>query len=353
MTGLKRWLLVTLAAAQLPLLAGCDWLNPEIASEAERKEAQERALAQRRQKACASQATYDRLKLVVFDEAIRIRNADPVNLDTLASHATVRMEQPVVKTHDEALNVTVCTGRFVLQIPPGAEAAFNGERTLVADIEYAAQAAADGSGLVYQIKGAEPIIYKLAAFDLRHQGQRGDVQVATRAIDDAALPPVLTPDQSEPEAEAEPEPRQSPQARPQPQRPPKPERTPERAPEPRQTPRREVERRAPPPPSPSPSTRERAAVERSGSANPSFNCRHARTRSERMVCGSGRLAALDRRMSSLYYATLEDADGRQRAALRRSRDRFLAYRERCRDETCVAEAYRDRMDEIEDIGRGR
>ena len=37
----------------------------------------------------------------------------------------------------------------------------------------------------------------------------------------------------------------------------------------------------------------------------------------------------------------------------RTRDRFLAYRDRCPDEACVAEAYRDRMDEIRDIATDR
>ena len=47
-----------------------------------------------------------------------------------------------------------------------------------------------------------------------------------------------------------------------------------------------------------------------------------------MVCASNRLAALDRSMSAMYYEALSDADGRTRSTLRRSRDRFLAVRER-------------------------
>jgi uncharacterized protein len=72
-----------------------------------------------------------------------------------------------------------------------------------------------------------------------------------------------------------------------------------------------------------------------------------------MVCGSDRLAALDRAMSSQFYASLSGADSRTRSALRTSRDRFLAYRERCPNEACVAEAYRDRIDEIRDITAAR
>ena len=72
-----------------------------------------------------------------------------------------------------------------------------------------------------------------------------------------------------------------------------------------------------------------------------------------MVCSSDRLAALDRQMSSLFYSELGRGTERQRADLRRSRDRFLAYRERCPDESCVAQAYVDRMDEIRDIAGRR
>src|SRR5207237_5229052 len=108
-----------------------------------------------------------------------------------ATSSLVRIEQPRVVSRDETLDVTVCSGRFILEIPPGAERAFGGEHQLAADIEYAAQAAADGSGLVYQIKGAEPIIYKLAAFDLQHG--RTAVPGATR-VARAELPqPVPSP----------------------------------------------------------------------------------------------------------------------------------------------------------------
>ncbi len=39
--------------------------------------------------------------------------------------------------------------------------------------------------------------------------------------------------------------------------------------------------------------------------------------------------------------------------LRETRDRFLAYRERCRSEACIAEAYEGRIREIEDIASER
>ena len=58
-------------------------------------------------------------------------------------------------------------------------------------------------------------------------------------------------------------------------------------------------------------------------------------------------------MSSIFYSALADANASTRRRLRSSRDRFLAYRERCRNEACIAQAYDDRIDEIRDIMDGR
>lgn len=145
-------------------LTACDWMQKRTSPRASAIAATRTNLIKN---ACASRAAYDRLVKLAFDEAIEVRNADPVNLATLAAHIVARMESPLVKSRDDVLDVTVCSGRFILELPPGSERGFGGERRLAADIEYAAQPAVDGSGLVYRVRGAEPIIYKLAAFDLR------------------------------------------------------------------------------------------------------------------------------------------------------------------------------------------
>jgi len=54
-------------------------------------------------------------------------------------------------------------------------------------------------------------------------------------------------------------------------------------------------------------------------------------------------------MASVYYAAMADSDGDTRSRLRRSRDRFLARRERCSSEACVAAAYEERVREIREI----
>jgi hypothetical protein len=302
---MSRILLIIAGTALL--LGGCDWMKKKEAPATESREQLLAAQHERIRRACASTGTYERLKELVFDEATRIRKGDPRNLDPLAAETVVRMEDPVVKSRDESLNITVCTGRFVIELPPGAESAFDGERRLTANVEYAAQAALDGSGLVYEMDGAEPIIYRLAAVGLRGQPMPKITAVAQAP---PSAPPAATPVPAASEMQ---------QATP--------------APKPK------VERASPPP----------LRV----TARPSFNCRYARTSTERMVCGSPVLAAKDREMASLFYALLADADPGTRAHLRRSRDAFLSSRERCGSEDCVAAAYTARVAELRSIAAGQ
>jgi len=316
--------IVTAAAAAIVLLGACDWMNKKDAP-GEKSEAELRAERdQRIRRACSSTATYDRLKELAFDEAARIRGQDPRELDALAAASVVRMEDPVPKSRDDNLNVTVCRGRFILELPPGVENAFDGERRLTAEIEYAAQAAADGSGLVYHMEGAEPIIYRLAT--------AGGV---TPRMAQSAPPPA--PATVPPGPPPTPAPEQPQAAQPQPQ------------PQPRGTP-------APQQPAPAPAAQRKAEPAQPKQArtagSPSFNCNYARTRSERLVCSSGALAAKDRQMAALYYSTMANADVGTRAHLRRSRDAFLVRRERCGSEDCVMSIYDARIQEIRRIASG-
>ena len=302
-----------LLAAGATLLSGCDWMKKKDPPAQKSKTELASEQRERIRKACASDATYDRLKELVFDEAARIRNSDPRNLDPLAAAAVVRMEEPVVKSRDEELNVTVCSGRFILELPPGAENAFDGKRRLDAEVEYAAQAAVDGSGLVYQMDGAEPIIYRLATFGMKGGPMPKIVAAAPQPAPPAATPaePALMPPVAEPAPRTAPAP---------------PVRTAEKA------------------SAPAPATRV--------TVRPSFNCRYGKTRTEKMICSSPRLAAQDRAMASLYYDLMAGADPATRGHLRRSRDAFLGRREQCRSESCVASTYASRMAELRNIGRG-
>ena len=303
-------------------VGGCGWFKSSEAEVAPQATAGERLAKQRRlQRICASTATYDRLKVTLFDKAAQVRGGRADVLDQLQAATIVRMEQPVVKGRDDALGVTVCTGRFVLELPEGAAKAFNGERRLRADIEYTAQPAVDGSGTVYQMQGADPIVYRIAAIGIANRTARAGTE----------LPPAPAAAPLEPVA---PDPRAVVSDAP-------------------------IEVAAPPPPPTRtvvpqrpPVVREVAPQSRSVRARPSFSCANARARVELMVCSSERLAAADRTMSAIFFRAIADTDRETQVELRASRSRFLRFRNACSSEACVAQAYSDRIDEIEDIADG-
>jgi hypothetical protein len=86
---------------------------------------------------------------------------------------------------------------------------------------------------------------------------------------------------------------------------------------------------------------------------PSFDCAKARTRGEIAVCADSGLSALDLNMATQYGRALASASPDQRDQLRDTARRFYAFRDRCPDRQCVANAYMDRMREIRDIEEGR
>ena len=88
-------------------------------------------------------------------------------------------------------------------------------------------------------------------------------------------------------------------------------------------------------------------------ASPSFSCANAHTTGEQAICADSGLAALDRNMSSQYRDAFAAASPGQRDLLRQTAHRFYAYRDRCPDRKCIADAYVGRMREIRDIVEGR
>ena len=88
-------------------------------------------------------------------------------------------------------------------------------------------------------------------------------------------------------------------------------------------------------------------------AGPSFNCARASSPGEDAVCQDSGLAALDVNMSAQYRRSLATATPVQKQLLQSTRDRFLAYRDRCPSRQCIADAYVGRMREIRDIMEGR
>jgi hypothetical protein len=252
------------------------------------------------EKRCASQGTYDLIKRELFRRAAQLRGSDQAAYDRLSAYAVVRMENPVLENQDKDTGAVNCSGSLSLDLPPGV-AAVGGRRTLMSDLDYTVQPAADGSGMVVLLRNADPIIAPLATL----------ARVAQPAPAPAAP--------AETNAVA---PEQQPQGAPVTQ---------------------------PPPTAPAPS----AQPARATGARPSFNCANARTRGEIAVCSDAGLATLDRNMAAQFDRAMSSASPEEQALLRRTRDRFLGYRDRCPDNRCIGNAYVGRMREIRDIMEGR
>jgi len=244
------------------------------------------------EKRCAAQATYDLIKRELFLRAAEVRGSDQAAYDKLSNYAVVRMDNPVMESEDDKTGAINCSGSLSLDLPPGV-AVVGGRHSLMSDIDYAIQPAADGSGDVILLRNADSIITPLAT--LARVAQPAPQPAAPAESNEVA-----------PEANgAAPVPPPVPQA--------------------------------PAPPS---------------GAKPSFDCAHARTKGETAVCSDAGLATLDRNMAAQYIRALDAATPDQRDLLRQTRERFLGYRDRCPDRKCVADAYVGRMREIRDVMEG-
>jgi len=58
-------------------------------------------------------------------------------------------------------------------------------------------------------------------------------------------------------------------------------------------------------------------------------------------------------MAAQFNRAMSEGGADERALLQRTRGRFLSFRDGCRSDSCIADAYRGRMREIADIMAGR
>lgn len=249
------------------------------------------------EKRCADSKTYDLIKRELFRRAAQTRGSDQAAFDQLSGYAVVRMENPVMESQDGATGAVNCSGSLSLDLPPGV-GVVGGRRTLTADVDYTVQQAADGSGTVVVLRNADAMIGSLATLARVNEPVTSapPVEPGVEANGVApTLPPTAAPQAEQPKPSAPP----------------------------------------------------------ASGTHPSFDCAKARTKGEVAVCSDAGLAALDRNMAAQYGRAVADASPEQRALLRRTRDRFIAYRDRCPNRSCMGDAYVGRMREIRDIMEGR
>lgn len=271
---------------------------------------QQQARAPSPEKLCASNETYDLIKRELFRRAAQLRGSDQAAFDELSRYAVVRMDNPVMESQDSATGAVNCSGSLSLDLPPGV-GVVGSRHTLSADVDYTVEPAADGTGNVVLLRNADAVIAPLATL----------ARVGPAAPPATPAPAPAAPVSAEPNGVTP----QQPSAAPSQTTPKLPEKRPSAS-------------TGPPVPS---------------GAHPSFDCAKARTKGEIAVCSNAGLAALDRNMAAQYGRAMEQGTPEQRALLRSTRSRFLAYRDRCPNRSCIGSAYVGRMREIRDIMEGR
>ena len=250
------------------------------------------------EKLCASKATYDLIKRELFRRAAQLRGSDQAAYDQIAASAVIRMENPVMESQDNSTGAVHCSASLSLDLPPGI-AVVGGRRTVTSDIDYSVQQAADGSGPVVLLQNADSLITSLAT--LSRVGESPQLSPQRTAPESNAVPP------EEPEVNV----------------------------------------------AQSESSNKEVGPRTSFVGRPSFDCGRARRKSEVTVCSDSGLSALDVNMATEYRRALSSASPDERGLLQSTRDRFLAYRDRCPNRQCIADAYVGRMREIRDIMEGR
>jgi hypothetical protein len=295
---------------------------------------------------CTSQQALGEVKDELFRRAAAIRGANDATFGAVANYSVVRAGSRLFRRHHPRSDRVTCTGAVVVDLPPGI-AAVGGRHSLGANVEYELAPVAERTAKLLMLSKADNIVDLLATVSKAgdQTGQLAGAMTKANRLEPDAVAPVPVASPPPPPGRMAPAPRAE-----------------LRAPEPlRAESAKEPARRkqAPPrPPAKSPavtvakSPPSSAAAPPQATARPSFNCRYARTRGEVAVCSNSELAVLDRQMSSEFYRALAAARPGQGAMLKRSRDRFLHYRDSCRSDACIADAYRGRMREIGEIMAG-
>ena len=253
---------------------------------------------------CTARTSQDEVKRQLFARAAEIRGSNGDNYQRIAGFALIQIDGATPVTAGSAGGLVECRGHATLRLPSGLKVA-GGRTTLGGDIGYSVGAGQRGTVTLGQ---SDTIAIPLATL------------TQNRVVSRAPAPAPASNDSPSQSAARE--------------------RVPEPATEPIDLPL----------PQPAPPLRSEVS---DNAARPSFDCRRARTSGERAVCDSASLAALDRTMAAQYRDAAANGGPEERRLLVQTRNRFLGYRDRCGNDACIANAYRGRMREIEDIVAGR
>jgi hypothetical protein len=308
---------------------------------------------------CTSQQALNLIKGELFRRAKSLRGSDDMGFNAVGGYSVLHPGSRLYRSRSGGSDKVDCAGSLVLDLPPGVAVA-GGRGRLVATVKYQLLASPGRAPRLVALGNADEIVVPLAsaskatrveqpsAVEPKVENLQADTVAPTRAPAPYHMPgrEPVAPRMSAVPARASPQQHAKPRAS---------------APVASLTPEKRAARTQASAAANTTKTREISVpISRAAQApppnvtitRPSFNCRRARTRGEIAVCSNPALAAVDRQMSAQFYHALAAARPGQRAMLERSRNRFLRYRDSCRSDSCIADAYRGRMREISDVLNG-
>jgi hypothetical protein len=286
---------------------------------------------------CVAQHELGQVKQELFRRAAAVRGTNDAAFAAVARYSVIRSASPIYRKHHSGSAKVSCAGSIALDMPPGVVVA-GGRPSLRSNVSYELEAGSAGSVRLLSLNKADAIVMGLAA--IRQPGQASERLTSAPATDGAGRPAIAEP---QPAATPPTPPEVPTSRRAEAQRSPAARERPPAMSQPK-SPRPLAAPKAAPRPAPVPGP---VSVART-----SFNCRYARTGGEIAVCHDPGLASLDRQMAAQFNSALSVARPGQRTMLQRSRIRFLSYRDSCRSDACIADAYRARMQEISGIMNG-
>ncbi len=277
---------------------------------------------------CTSGSTNMLLKQELFRRAAQIRGRDGAAFIRLAGSSFVRIGSPLATGFDQPQTVS-CRAAVAVDLPPGV-AAGTGQRTVAAELAYRVAVGAGANGMAVMLGNADRIAGPLATLA---QIARPEDTLAAVVVDE---PPAPAPAPAPPVARPAAAPAAAPP--PAPAKPPAPARATAtasvRAPEPK--------------PAPKPAAKP-AATPAASQSPASTNCRFAKQDWETALCSNSNLAALDRHLALFYNQSWRSADAAKRDRLTKSSYQFIGRRNACTTNTCVRNAYTERMKEVAGI----
>lgn len=115
----------------------------------------------------------DQITQTVFDRAVRLYGGDPAPLNSLRRAVGVRLEGAAFRSAETQADRVHCSARLLLDVPPSAREAFDGARTLEADIAYGVSRSGSGSASIAELDGVDTLVQRLADGASVAEGRQG------------------------------------------------------------------------------------------------------------------------------------------------------------------------------------